>query len=187
MSNSADKHGGLHLGRRCFLKGAIAAATATLTASTAFSRSSDLRTLKFVHTHTGEHLVATYAKDGCYVPDCLARLNYFLRDFRTGDSHLMDPKLLDVLFDVQVAADRDDEFQVISGYRSPQTNASLRDKSHGVAEHSLHMQGQAIDIRLTGYNTRKLRDLARALQRGGVGYYADSDFVHVDTGRVRYW
>ena len=109
MSNSADKHGGLHLGRRCFLKGAIAAATATLTASTAFSRSSDLRTLKFVHTHTGEHLVATYAKDGCYVPDCLARLNYFLRDFRTGDSHLMDPKLLDVLFDVQVAADRDDE------------------------------------------------------------------------------
>lgn len=145
------------------------------------------RTLNFVHTHTGEKLVATYSQGGCYLPQCLEQVSHFLRDFRTGETHQIDPGLLDTLFELQTHANRDDAFQVISGYRSPKTNSQLRSKSHSVAEHSMHMQGRAIDIRLTGYPTRKLRDLAMSLQRGGVGYYASSDFVHVDTGRVRYW
>jgi len=160
----------------------------------AFARSTEAhpletRTLNFVHTHTGETLRAVYSKSGCYQADCLQRVNHFLRDFRTGEVHTIDPALLDVLFDLQVLADRDAAFQVISGYRSPVTNAQLRgkSKSSGVATHSLHMEGLAVDIRLTGFDTAKLHTLAMSLQRGGVGYYRDSDFVHVDTGRVRYW
>jgi uncharacterized protein YcbK (DUF882 family) len=95
--------------------------------------------------------------------------------------------VLDVLFAVRTHAERDEPFQVISGYRSPRTNAFLRVHSHGVAEHSLHMQGRAIDVRLPGLPTRRLRDIALTLRRGGVGYYRASDFVHLDTGRVRYW
>lgn len=114
-------------------------------------------------------------------------MNHFLRDFRTGEVHTIDPALLDVLFDLRTLADRDDVFQIISGYRSPTTNSQLRRKSGGVAKRSLHMDGKAVDIRLTGFPTRKLRDLALSLQCGGVGYYASSDFLHLDTGRVRFW
>jgi uncharacterized protein YcbK (DUF882 family) len=152
-----------------------------------FARSTEQRTLSFVHTHTGEKLVTTYSQRGCYLPECLAQVNHFLRDFRTGETHPIDPGLLDTLFDLQAHTDRDAAFEVISGYRSPATNSRLRSKSDGVAAHSLHMEGRAIDIRLTGFPTRKLRDLALSLQRGGVGYYASSDFVHVDTGRIRFW
>ena len=171
--------------RRHFLQyaGALGACLPPAT----FAGASEARTLKFVHTHTGEKLLARYARDGRYLPQCLEQVNHFLRDFRTGDSHPIDPGLLDVLFDLQLAADRDDTFEINCGYRSPATNASLRSKSSGVAEHSLHMEGKAIDIRLTGFSTRKLRGLAMSLQRGGVGYYASSNFIHVDTGRVRYW
>jgi len=101
--------------------------------------------------------------------------------------HPIDPALLDILFDLQQRADRDEPFQVICGYRSPATNAMLHRRSEGVAVHSMHLQGRAIDIRLGGYSTRELADHARGLGRGGVGYYAQSDFVHVDTGPVRSW
>jgi len=177
----------LPLTRRQFLCSSGLALAASFVNHPALALGAASRTLSFVHTHTGEKLVATYSQGGCYLPQCLEQLSHFLRDFRTGETHAIAPGLLDTLFDLQVQADRDDVFQVISGYRSPQTNAKLRGKSHGVAEHSMHMEGRAIDIRLTGYPTRKLRDLAMSLQRGGVGYYASSDFVHVDTGRVRYW
>jgi uncharacterized protein YcbK (DUF882 family) len=114
-------------------------------------------------------------------------VNRFLRDFRSGEIHPIDPRLLDILYQLQILADRAATYEVISGYRSPQTNAALHRVSAGVAEHSLHMEGRAIDVRMTGFPTRRLRDLAMSLGVGGVGYYARSDFVHLDTGRVRSW
>jgi len=145
------------------------------------------RSLRFVHTHTGEQLSTTYFDGGDYVPAALTEVNHLLRDFRTGDASKMDPALLDILWSLQALADRAGTFEIISGYRSPATNAMLHRRSHGVAEHSQHMLGKAIDLRMTGYSTRRLSEHARALSRGGVGFYAASDFVHVDTGRVRFW
>jgi uncharacterized protein YcbK (DUF882 family) len=173
------------ISRRRFLRYSIMATT-TLSAPAIFAQG-ERRTLSFVHTHTGERLVAPYFRNGCYEPDCLRNVNHFLRDFRTQEVHPIDPALLDVLFGLQVLADRDATFEVISGYRSPATNSQLRRKSSGVASHSLHMEGKAIDIRISGFATTKLRDSALSLKRGGVGYYAASDFVHVDTGRIRFW
>jgi Uncharacterized protein conserved in bacteria len=145
------------------------------------------RTLSFVHTHTGEQLSSVYFEDGEYRAPELGRINQLLRDFRTGDVHPIDTEVLDILADLRVLADSDEPYEVISGYRSPQTNATLRRHSSGVAEHSLHLQGRAIDVRLPGVPTHRLRELAVAMGRGGVGYYAQSDFVHLDNGRVRYW
>lgn len=177
----------MYLTRRGFLHYSSSAAVAACFSSSALARSMEQRTLSFVHTHTGETLTASYVQDGCRRADCFAQVNRFLRDFRTGEVHPIDPALLDVLFDLRTLADRDDAFQIISGYRSPATNSQLRRKSSGVATHSLHMDGKAVDIRLTGFPTRRLRDLALSLRRGGVGYYASSDFLHLDTGRVRFW
>jgi uncharacterized protein YcbK (DUF882 family) len=146
----------------------------------------ECRSLSFVHTHTGEALDCTYYQGG-YAPTQLVRVNHFLRDFRTGEVHRIDPGVLDILFDLKTRAWCDEPFHVISGYRSPRTNAMLRRRSTGVAPHSLHMRGQAIDVRLPGVPTKRLQELALTLQRGGVGYYAKSDFVHLDTGRVRFW
>lgn len=173
--------------RRLFLRYSAFAAVAAVGVPAALARNLDRRSLTFLHTHTGERLVAPYYQGGCYQPACLGQVNHLLRDFRTGDVHPIDPALLDVLFNLQVLADRDATFEVISGYRSPATNSQLRRKSGGVAAHSMHMEGKAIDIRISGFATAKVRDYARSLQRGGVGYYAASDFVHVDTGRVRFW
>jgi len=145
------------------------------------------RSVRFVHTHTGESLTARYFEDGAYNPACLRQVDLLLRDFRTGEQHAIDPSLLDVLHELQLLADRDAAFEVISGYRSPRTNALLHRRSSGVAEHSQHILGKAIDIRLSGYPTRRLGEHARYLSRGGVGFYAASDFVHVDTGPVRFW
>ena len=117
----------------------------------------------------------------------MSSINHLLRDFRTGDVHAIDPKLLDLLHALRSATGSRKPFEVISGYRSPVTNHDLRALSDGVASGSLHMKGQAIDIRLGDVKLTALRDAARALGRGGVGYYAESNFVHVDTGRVRFW
>jgi len=144
------------------------------------------RSISLYHTHTSEHLSLVYFEGGRYVPDALASLNHLLRDFRRGDICEMDPVLFDQLAALNLACGSG-TFEVISGYRSPQTNAMLRSRSNGVAKGSLHLQGRAIDVRLSGRDTRKLRDAALAMQSGGVGYYATSDFVHLDTGRVRSW
>jgi len=172
--------------RRDFLKRAGAALVA-MTPVAAWARGSECRSLSFVHTHTGETLSCVYYQAGGYDPATLSRVNHFLRDFRTGQVHSIDPGVLDILFAVRSRVGRDDPFHVISGYRSPATNAYLRSHSSGVAKHSLHMEGRAIDVRLPGFPTRKLRDLGLALRRGGVGYYPASDFVHLDTGRIRFW
>jgi uncharacterized protein YcbK (DUF882 family) len=144
------------------------------------------RPISFYHTHTGEQLRINYSITGCS-PASLQKLNTFLRDFRTGDVHPIDPALLDILYRIQQKSGSRGVIEVISGYRSPETNRLLHAKSSGVARKSLHMNGQALDIRLTDLNTRDLRDVATSLHRGGVGYYAKSDFVHVDTGRFRTW
>lgn len=146
-----------------------------------------IRSLSFVHTHTGEKLTAAYWQDGEYQPQVLQQVNHLLRDFRTNDVHVMDPGLLDVLFELRTKVGSQRAFHVISAYRSPKTNEMLRQSSNGVAEHSMHMLGKAIDVRLEEFPTERLAEAARALRRGGVGFYAASDFVHVDTGRVRYW
>jgi uncharacterized protein YcbK (DUF882 family) len=145
------------------------------------------RQLRFVHTHTGETLTAAYFDGDAYDPAVLGAVNHLLRDFRTGDVHAIDPPLLDLLHALQTRADYDAPFEIISGYRSPATNAMLHRNSHGVAEHSQHLLGKAIDVRLSGFSTRTLSEHALALAGGGVGFYAKSDFVHVDTGPVRSW
>jgi uncharacterized protein YcbK (DUF882 family) len=145
------------------------------------------RLLRFDHLHTGERLEVEYFSGGSYLDDALASVNHLLRDFRTNEVHAIDVKLLDLLHDLSRVAGSHRAFQVISGYRSLATNEMLRHRSEGVAAHSLHMDGRAIDIRLADVRLTTLRDAALSMQRGGVGYYAASNFVHVDTGRVRRW
>jgi uncharacterized protein YcbK (DUF882 family) len=152
------------------------------------SLNNDVRTLSLHHLHTDERINVAYRIGDHYQRSALQRLNRFLRDFRTGDEIAIDPQLFDLLHDVKRRiGDEDGTFEIISGYRSPHTNAMLSRTSSGVARRSLHMTGQAIDVRLTGLPTRSIRDAALTLSRGGVGYYPRSDFVHLDTGRVRRW
>ncbi len=144
--------------------------------------------LRFIHTHTGEKLDIVYRNGASYLPEALAELDHFLRDYRNGEVRHYDPRLFDLLYELLNAAGRPGAWiNVICGYRNPQTNSYLRSHGHGVARHSLHMQAMAIDMRLPGTSTAKLRDLALALRAGGVGYYAASDFIHLDVGRVRRW
>jgi uncharacterized protein YcbK (DUF882 family) len=145
------------------------------------------RSVSFHNLHTGESLDAVYWDQGRYVPDALSAVNRVLRDFRTGDEHVMDPGLLDLLHTVHGKVEAKTPFQVISGYRSPKTNAMLHSHSDGVARSSLHMQGLAIDVRVEGVSLDHLHKAALDLGRGGVGYYPSSDFVHMDVGRVRRW
>ena len=145
------------------------------------------RRLSFHHMHTNEKLSVVYYADGRYLSSELAKAMQLLRDFRTGDIHPIDPKLFDYLYATQNATGSHGMFEIISGYRSPASNAMLRRTSSGVAKRSLHTQGRAIDVRLTDIDTVKLRDSALALKLGGIGYYRKSDFVHLDTGRVRSW
>ena len=154
---------------------------------TSLQPAEDKRHLSFYHTHTSEKLSVTYFANGQYVASSLADLNHILRDFRTGDVTEMDPGVFDILFEIQQASGSTGTFEIISAYRSPATNEMLRSKSGGVAKNSQHLLGTAIDVRLTDLDTADLRDVALELQRGGVGYYHESDFVHVDTGRVRQW
>lgn len=145
------------------------------------------RTLSFFHTHTGESLKLTYFSDGVYHEDAMLELARYLRDFRTDETHPIDKEVFDILHAAREACNSHGTYEVISGYRSPLTNKSLQEQGRGVASHSLHMVGKAIDVRLTDVDTSYLRKVAINMQRGGVGFYAKSDFVHIDTGRVRYW
>lgn len=147
----------------------------------------EARVLSFVNTHTGERFADAYWQNGDYVPDAMAAINQVMRDHRSGDVHAMDPRLLDQLHRLKASVGATAPFQIISGYRSPVTNAALHENSSGVATRSLHMDGRAIDIRVAGIQLPRLRDAALAMQAGGVGYYEASDFIHVDTGRVRRW
>ena len=144
--------------------------------------------LRLFHTHTGERLDIVYRRGESYVPVALVRLDEYLRDHRTGAVLAYDPGVFDLLHDISAKLGRPDgEIDVVCGYRSPWSNEFLRTHGHGVALHSLHMEAKAIDIRIPGVESSNVRDVALALHRGGVGYYAKSDFVHVDVGRVRRW
>ena len=173
--------------RRLLLKGLAAAPVALSLYTPANARAAKPRSLAFYHTHTDERLRIVYFDDGQYVPDALAQVNHLLRDFRTGESYRMDPRLLDTLHRVCSACGVG-TFEIISGYRSSRTNDMLRERGGGgVAKRSMHMEGRAIDVRLSGRDTGQVRNAAVALGQGGVGYYPKSDFVHLDTGRPRTW
>ena len=137
--------------------------------------------------HTGERFNEVYYANGSYLPDALAEATRVMRDWRTGDEHFIDPTLFDALNAIRGRVESRAPFQIISGYRSPRTNAMLRGQGHGVAENSQHLLGKAIDIRIEGVDLRNLKNAALDLGAGGVGYYPSSNFVHVDTGRVRQW
>jgi len=145
------------------------------------------RILSFYNTHTHERLTVNYKNGNRYKPEALKKISYILRDHRSGDIYPMDPKLVDFVYDLLTKVNNHGEVHIISGYRSPKTNAKLRKKSKGVAGGSMHMKGKALDFRLPGTDTAVLRDTARAMKRGGVGYYRKSDFIQIDTGRVRNW
>jgi uncharacterized protein YcbK (DUF882 family) len=146
--------------------------------------------LRFFHTHTGERLDVVYRRGDQYIPEALDELDHYLRDHRTGDVRHFDPRLFDLLYDLTASlGDSGGEIDVICGYRTPWSNEFLRTRNphNGVAQHSLHMQAEAIDIRLRGIPTSEQRDAALRRHRGGVRFYRSSDFVHVDVGRVRHW
>jgi len=187
------------LSRRNFLGiGAAAAAGALLPARAVEAAAAAIpavssvpdRSLSFFHTHTNERLTTAYCCAGEYVSKELTDINHLLRDFRVNEIKAIDPHLLDLLYELNNRLGTDQPFHVISGYRTPETNAMLHERGgaqSGVATHSLHMEGKAIDIRVPGIKLEHLRDMAKAMRVGGVGYYPASDFVHVDTGRVRHW
>jgi uncharacterized protein YcbK (DUF882 family) len=146
--------------------------------------------LRLYHTHTHERLDIVYRRGDAYLPEALDELDHYLRDHRTGQVRHFDPQLFDLLHDLTASLnDLGGEIDVICGYRTPWSNEFLRTRSAhtGVARHSLHLQAEAIDIRLAGIPTSAVRAAALRLHRGGVGYYRSSDFVHVDVGRVRQW
>jgi len=145
------------------------------------------RELSFLNLHTGERLKAEYWRNGRYVPDALRAVAIVLRDHRNNRIHPIDPRLLDLIRRLQATVSSTAPINVISGYRSPESNALMHEASAGVAAHSLHMEGRAIDIRLPGTGLIQVRQAALALNSGGVGFYPDDDFVHVDTGAVRRW
>ena len=150
-------------------------------------QSATQRVLSFYNTHTHERLTVIYKNGDSYVPAAMDKISIIMRDHRTGDIHPIDPKLMDFLYDLLTEVGNHVEVHIISGYRSQATNKKLRHKSKGVASRSQHMQGKALDFRLPGTDTAVLRDTARAMKRGGVGYYRKLDFVQIDIGRVRYW
>lgn len=145
------------------------------------------RRLNFAHTHTGEKLDVVYYENGAYVQGALEEINYILRDFRSDEIFDMDAALLDFLHTTQRRLGSRGRFEIISAYRSPATNEMLRTRGGGVARNSQHLKGKAIDVRLTDVDTWDLRQAAHELELGGVGYYPTSDFVHLDTGRARWW
>jgi uncharacterized protein YcbK (DUF882 family) len=147
----------------------------------------DVRRLFLHNLHTGDTVRTVYWENGRYVDGALDEARFALRDWRNGQQHRMDPGLFDIFHDLSTRLETDRPFQIISGYRSPATNAAMHARSDGVASHSLHMQGMATDIRVEGVQLAHLRRAALDLRRGGVGFYPQSNFVHVDTGRVRQW
>jgi uncharacterized protein YcbK (DUF882 family) len=169
--------------------GALAGVSAAgLLAGTARSRETAApKRIALLNLHTDERLDIEYSRDGVHVPAALSAIEVLLRDFRTGERHPIDPGLMDYLVQVADSAGVDPVFSVISGYRSPETNARLHERSAGVARHSLHIEGRAIDVRMSGINCADLAAHALELKRGGVGYYRASDFVHLDTGAFRTW
>ena len=197
MTSQTQGASALSVSRRKFLGfGALAAGTLAVSSLTnpasaaIFSRGTQFdgaRKISFRNTHTGETFSGVYRVGDKYLPDAFDRINIVLRDFRSNELFPIDPRVMDIIFSVHQMTQKPEPYEVLSGYRCPKTNAGLRSNSEGVAKNSLHMTGQAIDLRLPGYSTKQMRNLAVSLKAGGVGYYPKSDFVHMDTGDVRTW
>lgn len=187
----AGRHRDPDPGRRRFIGRvgliALGGLAARPAAASVRSRAPGERMLAFYNTHTGESLKTVYWARGDYSPEALTDIDYILRDFRSGDVKPIAPQLLDVAHELQRMLDSTAPIHVISGYRSPATNAALAARSGGVARHSLHLEGEALDLRLPGRELKDVQRAALALRRGGVGYYPRSNFVHIDIGRVRTW
>jgi uncharacterized protein YcbK (DUF882 family) len=174
----------------CIRAAGLAAATASLVPTSALAMltaPATPRRLKFYNLHTSEQLDIVYFEKGRYIPQALAEIDYILRDYRQNVVKPMSPALLDLVVAMRRKLHTDAEVAIISGYRTPETNAMLAARSDGVAHHSLHMDGLALDWRVPGRTLEQLHQVALAMRGGGVGYYPSSDFVHVDVGRVRYW
>lgn len=199
-SGQVDEHASIS--RRRFIKSAVSAgivgAAPMVIPASAWARmhvrrriphhaDQSARSLSFNNLHTGERLHAVYWEHGKYLPGGLEQINYILRDYRRNEVKPIDPKLLDLLVALRTRLHTSAPYEVISGYRSSLTNAMLFNTTEGVSLHSMHVQGKAIDIHVPGRNLRTVRLAALSLHRGGVGYYPNSNFVHVDTGRVRWW
>lgn len=189
MGKSAESQDLTDFSRRNLLRCSAAALTTAVLPQLiqANNNITSERTLDFINLHTNEKLSCCYWSNGSYEPDRLTEINYILRDHRAEEVYEMDPSLLDLLYVLREASGSQAPFHIISAYRSPKTNEKLRSNSSGVAKRSLHMQGKAIDIRLPGIELNQLRDTAVGLQAGGVGYYAKSNFLHIDIGRPRFW
>jgi uncharacterized protein YcbK (DUF882 family) len=175
--------------RRSFLKSSVVLASAigVPALAKAAQPAPAERTLRLYNTHTGESLRSVFWAEGQFIPDALKDINKLLRDHRNDKIAEMDPKLIVLLNEVSDKFGDNEVLHIISGYRSPESNAKLAAASNGVAKHSMHMDGKAIDIRMPGKNLAQLHKAAMSMKAGGVGYYPDSQFVHMDTGRVRYW
>jgi len=163
----------------CLVPGSVLAKDSTSTVAE--------RCLSFRNVNTGETLKTVFWAHEQYQAEAIAAINVLLRDHRTGEIKPIDKRLLDLLHSVTGKLKTGEPIQVVSGYRSPQTNAMLRKRSRSVAKRSLHMEGQAVDIWIPGTRLSKLRNEAVGLHSGGVGYYPRSNFVHLDVGRVRQW
>lgn len=190
MPKKTEGNSNIKLSRRGFLT-SVAGMAVTLVTPGVIAKATPVsardRELSFYNTHTGEKISAAFWSDGKYLDDGIEEISWLMRDHRAGLASPMDPKLLDLLHQLQAKVGHQGEFQVISGYRSPSTNEMLNKRSSGVAKRSYHMLGQAIDVRMSGFDTSQLHKAAISLKGGGVGYYSSSNFVHLDVGRVRYW
>lgn len=189
MERSQGGYGGTPVSRRGLLTMGLGAAASLLVADPleAAVRKLPERSINLYNTHTGEWLRTTYWAEGTYQPRSMQQVARFLRDHRNGAIHAIDPRLVDLMAQVHRKMGNKGAVHIISGYRSPETNAMLASMSDGVAHHSLHMQGKAVDIRLPGQSTRIVGKAAAGMRVGGVGVYRASDFVHIDTGRIRSW
>lgn len=179
-----------HSDRRGFLKAGLFATAALGFWTPALAQAATPaagRAMKLTNIHTGEKFHGEYWYNGRYIPGAFGEIKSVMRDYRTGEIFPIDPRLMDILYVLQNRLENFTAFEVLSGYRSPKTNAMLRRISRGVAKHSLHMSGQAVDLNQPGTRLTSVHRAAIKLQAGGVGYYPKSDFVHIDTGRVRHW
>lgn len=187
MHQRKSNYTGNHSCRRTFIKNSVGIAAGIIVSPSVHAASQRSRTLSFFNLHTSEHLNCTYWSNGRYDDSALEDISFVLRDFRTNEVKPIDPRLLDLLTTIRIRLSSSEEFHVISGYRSPKTNAMLNARSTGVAKRSLHMQGKAIDVRLTSVPVATLWQAGKELNLGGVGYYPKSRFVHLDVGRPRRW
>ena len=179
------------LSRRNFLGFMLFAGISSFSSQSVFAAIEELTTTKrflsLYNPHTKDSFSGIYWCEGTYVTGALKNINHIMRDFRAQDIKQIDKHLLDLLSAISIKLKPEKPFHVISGYRSPETNAKLRKRGKGAAKNSYHIQGKAVDIRLPGCRTSLLRRTAYKLKRGGVGYYPHKRFVHIDVGPIRYW